>query len=171
MSAGLESGGAGAALRVQVPCIRAEEQFRPTRVTPKPIVQGPQTATVVGPSGEEIHTDEVRPREGAVPLGPLRQEGRQELVLGARVAPLGRQELRLVDIPRIGQEVVVDFLEGDPDRPLVTGRVYNAETDAAVRAAGQQDAERASSRARRWAAATRNANEIRFEDKKGAEQV
>ncbi len=94
----------------------------------KPFVQGPQTAVVVGPGGEEIYHRQVRPREGAVPLGPRRQERREELVLGARVAPVGRQELgHASHIPRIGQEVVVDFLEGDPDQPLITGRVYNAE--------------------------------------------
>ena len=64
------------------------------RRTPKPFVQGPQTAVVVGPGGRGDLHRQVRPREGAVPLGPLRQEGREELVLGARVASLGGQELR-----------------------------------------------------------------------------
>ena len=70
---------------------------------------------------------QVRPREGAVPLGPLRQEGREQLVLDPRLAPWAGKAWGAISTPRIGQEVIVDFLEGDPDQPIITGRVYNAE--------------------------------------------
>lgn len=60
-------------------------------------------------------------------MGSPRPIQRKQLLLDARVAGLGRQELGSVQIPRIGQEVIVSFLEGDPDRPIITGRVYNAE--------------------------------------------
>ena len=72
---------------------RSSQQFRPRRLTPKPFVQGPQTAVVVGPGGRGDLHRQVRPGEGAVPLGPRRQEGREQLLLDPRVAPLGRQEL------------------------------------------------------------------------------
>ena len=65
--------------------------FRPLRVTEKPVVHGPQTAIVVGPPGEKIHHRQARPRARAVPLGPLRQARRQELVLDPRVAVVGRR--------------------------------------------------------------------------------
>ena len=69
------------------------QQFRPKRLTPKPFVQGPQTAVVVGPGGRGDLHRQVRPGEGAVPLGPARQEGREQLLLDPRVAAVGRQGL------------------------------------------------------------------------------
>ena len=90
----------GAAARAAAPAIDcafvampSAQQFRPKRITPKPFVQGPQTAVVVGPGGRGDLHRQVRPREGAVPLGPLRQEGREQLVLDPRVAAVGGQEL------------------------------------------------------------------------------
>ena len=71
----------------------SSQQFRPKRQTPKPFVQGPQTAVVVGPGGRGDLHRQVRPGEGAVPLGPARQEGREQLVLDPRVAAVGGQEL------------------------------------------------------------------------------
>ena len=85
--------GAARAIGAASSAMSSEQQFRPRRTTPKPFVQGPQTAMVVGPAGDEIYTDKYRPREGAVPLGSLRQEGREQLVLDPRVAAVGRQGL------------------------------------------------------------------------------
>ena len=73
--------------------LRSAVPFRPPRTTPKPIVQGPQTAVVVGPAGRGDLHRQVRPREGAVPLGPPGQARREQLVLDPRVAGLGRQGL------------------------------------------------------------------------------
>ena len=120
------------------------------RTTPKPFVQGPQTAVVVGPAGDEIYTDKYGRVKVQFHWDRRRQEGREQLVLDPRVAAVGRQGLgRGVASPRIGQEVIVDFLEGDPDQPIITGRVYNAEQMPPYDAAGEQDAERASRRAAR----------------------
>jgi type VI secretion system secreted protein VgrG len=101
--------------------------FRPRRSAPKPVITGSQTAVVVGPPGEEIHTNE----HGCVKLhfhwdrlGSMDENASCWI----RVShPWAGQGWGAVSIPRIGQEVVVDFLEGDPDQPIVVGRVYNAQ--------------------------------------------
>ena len=102
-------------------------RFRPRRVTPQPIVKGPQTAVVTGPPGEEIHTDE----HGQIKVQfHWDREGQYDdnTSCWMRVSQVhAGQGWGAMDIPRVGEEVIVDFLEGDPDRPLVTGRVYNAE--------------------------------------------
>ena len=87
--------GSGANYQCRFVVMSSQQQFRPRRATPKPMVQGPQTAVVVGPGRRGDLHRQVRPREGAVPLGPLRQERREQLVLDARVAALGRQGLGL----------------------------------------------------------------------------
>jgi type VI secretion system secreted protein VgrG len=108
-------------------CIPADVIFRPARTTPRPIVQGPQTAVVVGPGGEEIYTD----KYGRVKIQfHWDREGKknESSSCWVRVShPWAGKGWGSVSIPRIGQEVIVDFLEGDPDRPIITGRVYNAE--------------------------------------------
>jgi type VI secretion system secreted protein VgrG len=104
------------------------EPFRAPRSTPKPIVQGPQTAIVVGPAGDEIHTD----KYGRVKVQfHWDREGKHDENSSCwmRVShPWAGKGWGAISVPRIGQEVIVDFLEGDPDRPIITGRVYNAET-------------------------------------------
>jgi type VI secretion system secreted protein VgrG len=109
-------------------CIPEDLPYQPLRETPRPVVQGPQTAIVVGPPGEEIHTDEF----GRVKVQfHWDREGQhnEKSSCWVRVSqPWAGQSWGGVSIPRIGQEVVVDFLEGDPDQPLITGRLYNAES-------------------------------------------
>lgn len=101
--------------------------FRPPRVTPRPTVRGTQTAVVVGPSGEEIYTD----KYGRVKVQfHWDREGKrnENSSCWIRVSqPWAGKGWGGVTIPRIGQEVIVDFLEGDPDHPIIVGRVYNAE--------------------------------------------
>lgn len=108
-------------------CIPHDVPFRPARITPKPTVQGPQTAIVVGRSGEEIYTD----KYGRVKVQfHWDREGKRDENSSCwiRVShPWAGKGWGAVAIPRIGQEVIVDFLEGDPDQPIITGRVYNAE--------------------------------------------
>jgi type VI secretion system secreted protein VgrG len=103
------------------------QQFRPRRLTPKPFVQGPQTAVVVGPGGEEIYTD----KYGRVKVQfhwDSRGKKDEESSCWIRVSsPWAGKGWGSVATPRIGQEVIVDFLEGDPDQPIITGRVYNAD--------------------------------------------
>jgi type VI secretion system secreted protein VgrG len=108
-------------------CIPFSTPFRPARITPQPFVQGCQTAVVVGPAGEEIYTD----KHGRVKVQfHWDREGKknENSSCWIRVShPWAGQGWGAVSIPRIGQEVIVDFLEGDPDRPMIVGRVYNAE--------------------------------------------
>lgn len=107
--------------------LSSQQQYRAPRLTPKPFVQGPQTAVVVGPSGEEIYTE----KNGCVKVQfhwdryGQRDENSSCWI---RVShPWAGKGWGSVSIPRIGQEVIVDFLEGDPDQPIVTGRVYNGD--------------------------------------------
>ena len=99
--------------------------FRPQRTTAKPIIHGAQTAVVVGEAGEEIMTD----KYGRVKVQfHWDREGRYDAASSCwiRVAQSwAGKNWGSVAIPRIGQEVVVEFLEGDPDRPLIVGSVYN----------------------------------------------
>jgi type VI secretion system secreted protein VgrG len=108
--------------------LHSQQPYRPPRVTPKPMVQGPQTAIVVGPSGEEIYTD----MYGRVKVQfHWDRYGKKDenSSCWVRVShPWAGKGWGSVSIPRIGQEVIVDFLEGDPDQPIITGRVYNAES-------------------------------------------
>ena len=103
----------------------SKQPFRPSRTTPKPMVQGPQTAVVVGPAGDEIHTDEY----GRVKIQfhwDRYGKNDENSSCWVRVShPTAGKGWGAIQIPRIGQEVIVDFLEGDPDQPIITGRVYN----------------------------------------------
>jgi type VI secretion system secreted protein VgrG len=106
-------------------CIPFEVPYRPPRVTAKPVVQGSQTAIVVGPAGEEIYTDE----HGRVKVQfHWDREGKRDEKSSCwiRVSYVSAGAgWGAIDIPRIGHEVIVNFLEGDPDRPIITGRVYH----------------------------------------------
>ena len=117
----------GASYECTFAAMSSKQQFRPGRSTAKPFVKGPQTAVVVGPAGDEIYTDE----HGRVKVQfhwdryGKRDENSSCWI---RVShPWAGKGWGAVSIPRIGQEVIVDFLEGDPDQPMVTGRVFNAE--------------------------------------------
>jgi type VI secretion system secreted protein VgrG len=97
------------------------------RGTPKPVVEGPQTAIVTGPPGEEIYPDEF----GRVKVqfhwdreGQFNEHSSCWLRVSQTHAGAG---WGMMDLPRIGEEVIVSFLEGDPDRPIITGRVYNGD--------------------------------------------
>lgn len=108
-------------------CIPASIQFRPRRMTPRPTVYGCQTAVVVGPPGEEIYTD----KYGRVKVQfHWDREGKrnENSSCWVRVSqPWAGQGWGAVSIPRLGQEVVINFIEGNPDDPIIVGRVYNAE--------------------------------------------
>jgi type VI secretion system VgrG family protein len=108
-------------------CIPSDIPFRPRRMTPRPFVQGPQTAIVVGPKGEEIYTDEY----GRIKVQfHWDRDGKQDEKTSCwvRVSQIwAGAGWGAMFIPRIGHEVIVEFLEGDPDRPIVTGGVYNGE--------------------------------------------
>jgi type VI secretion system secreted protein VgrG len=151
-------------------CVPDAVTFRPARTTPEPVVQGPQTAVVVGPSGEEIYTD----KYGRVKVQFFwDREGKknENSSCWIRVAQgWAGKNWGIVFHPRVGQEVVVSFLEGDPDRPLITGRVYNADQMPPYELPKNQTQSTIKSRSSKGGGTT-NFNELRFEDKKGNEQV
>ena len=149
-------------------CIPAALPFRPLRLTPRPMVRGTHTATVVGPPGEEIFPD----KYGRVKVQfHWDREGKYDadsscwVRVGTAIA--GRL-WGMVHIPRIGQEVVVDFLEGDPDQPIIVGSVYNADQMPAYTLPDHKTKTGFKSYSSPGGGGF---NEIRFEDKKGKEQV
>lgn len=148
--------------------IPAAVPFRPTRLTPKPIVEGAQTAIVTGPSGEEIYTDQY----GRVKVQfPWDREGayNEKTSCWIRVSQLWAGEgWGAMFIPRIGHEVIVDFLEGDPDRPIITGRVYNAKKMPPYGLDGEKTKSTIKSNSSKGGGGF---NEYRFEDKKGSEEI
>jgi type VI secretion system secreted protein VgrG len=125
-SAAEESGGAGSTYDVEVRVIPSDVPFRPQRVTRRPRVAGSQSAVVVGPPGEEIYTD----KYGRVKVQfhwDLAGEYDETSSCFIRVAQgAAGGQYGMMFLPRVGQEVIVDFLEGDPDQPIIIGRVYNS---------------------------------------------
>ncbi|WP_295458299.1 type VI secretion system tip protein VgrG [uncultured Thiodictyon sp.] len=154
--------------RSTLSAIDAAQPYRPQRVTPKPVVQGPQTAVVVGKSGEEIWTD----KYGRVKVQfhwDRYATADEKSSCWVRVAQVwaGKGWGGMM-IPRIGQEVIVDFLEGDPDQPIVTGRVYNGECMPPYGLPGMATMTALKSSSSKGGGGF---NEIRLEDKKGSEQL
>jgi type VI secretion system secreted protein VgrG len=150
--------------------LSSRQQYRPARITPKPFVQGPQTAVVVGPSGDEIYTDKYG-RVKAQFHWDREGEKNENSSCWIRVShPWAGKNWGMVAIPRIGQEVIVDFLEGDPDNPIITGRVYNAEQMPPYELPANMTQTGILSRSSKGGSGA-NANEFRFEDKKGSELV
>ncbi len=148
--------------------IDSTQPFRPARTTVRPMIPGPQTAMVVGPSGEEIHTDEY----GRVKVQfhwDRYGKADENSSCWIRVAQVwaGRQ-WGAIYTPRIGQEVVVEFLEGDPDHPLITGRVYNGQALPPYELPAKKTMSTLKSDSTKGGGGF---NEIRFEDKKGEEQI
>lgn len=167
----IESGGKhGAPYRCTVVAIPSNRQYRPPRVTPKPVVHGAQTATVVGKSGQEIWTDSY----GRVKLRfhwDRESPGDETSSCWVRVAQLwAGSNFGGIHIPRVGQEVIVEFLEGDPDRPIVTGRVYNFDNMPPYELPSNQTQSGIKSRSTLGGQA-QNFNELRFEDKLGEEEL
>ena len=146
------------------------EPLRPQRITPKPSVAGPQTAVVVGKgdAGDivpdkygrvqvQFHWDRLGAKDGAK-------------TCWVRVAsPWAGNGFGMLNLPRLGQEVVVDFLEGDPDQPLITGRVHNAEQMPPYELPANASVSTLKSRSVKGPVDA--FNELRFEDKKGSEYV
>jgi len=149
-------------------CIPDPVKFRPARVTAKPMVHGLQTAIVVGPKGEEIYTDQfgrVKVQFHWDRLGKYDENSS----LWIRVSHLwAGKRWGAVFHPRIGQEVIVQFEEGDPDRPMIVGRLYNGIEMPPYDLPGEQTKSTIKSYSSKGGDGF---NEIRFEDKKGSEQL
>ena len=164
-----EAGGAGAlAYSNEFAMIRSEVPFRPSQRTPKPIVRGPQTGVVVGPKGEEIHTD----KHGRVKVHfHWDREGKRDensscwVRVSQQWAGAGFGGMC---IPRIGQEVIVSFLEGDPDQPIIVGRVYNADQMPPFALPGKKSVSGIKSNSTPGGGGS---NELHLDDTKGSESV
>jgi type VI secretion system secreted protein VgrG len=150
--------------------IPTSQPFRPARVTPKPSITGPQTAIVTGGDGDEIHTDSY----GRVTVKfhwDRHGEANENSSCWVRVSQAwAGKTWGAIHIPRVGQEVIVEFLEGDPDRPIITGRVYNADQTVPYELPTNKTQSGIKSRSTKEGTPD-NFNEIRFEDKKGEEQL
>ncbi|MFO0757423.1 MAG: type VI secretion system tip protein TssI/VgrG [Byssovorax sp.] len=142
--------------------------FRPRRVTPRPTIKGIQTAIVVGPGGEEIYTDE----HGRVKVQfHWDRQGKKDDKSSCwiRVGQVwAGPAWGALYIPRIGHEVVVDFIEGDPDRPLIVGSVYHGANVPPYPLPGEKTKSTIKSNSSMGGGGF---NEIRFEDKKGMEEI
>ncbi|HEX3718434.1 MAG TPA: type VI secretion system tip protein TssI/VgrG [Verrucomicrobiae bacterium] len=144
------------------------EIFRPARITPKPLIQGPQTAIIVGAKGDEICTDQY----GRVKLKfhwdrYSNSDDKSSCFIRVSQAWAGKK-WGAICLPRVGQEVIVEFLEGDPDQPIITGRVYNGDAMPPYALPGEMTKSTVKSNSSKGG---QGFNEIRFEDKKGSEQV
>jgi len=151
-----------------IECIPKATPFRPPRLTPRPLISGSQTAIVTGPGGEEVHTDE----QGRVKvhfhwdrLGTRDDKSSCWVRVSQGWAGVG---YGIMFLPRIGQEVIVDFLEGDPDRPIITGRVYNGEQVPPYSLPADKTKSTIKTNSSKGGGGS---NEIRFEDKKGGEEL
>ncbi|MBN2574078.1 MAG: type VI secretion system tip protein VgrG, partial [Deltaproteobacteria bacterium] len=103
----------------------SQTPYRPPRTAPKPRIEGPQTAIVVGEANDEICTDKYGRVKVQFDWDRLGKRD-QDSSIWVRVSQVwAGKQWGAIHIPRVGQEVIVDFLDGDPDRPIVTGRVYN----------------------------------------------
>ena len=151
-------------------CIPFGLPFRPARLTPRPFVHGSQTAVVVGPSGEEIFTD----KYGRVKVQfHWDRDGKNDASSSCWVrvgTSWAGQQWGAIRIPRIGQEVIVNFLEGDPDQPIIIGSVYNASQMPPYALPASKTQSGVKSRST-LSGGPSNFNEIRFEDKKGSEEI
>lgn len=148
-------------------CIPADVHYRPARRHEKPCMRGPQSAVVTGKAGEEIYIDEfgrikvqfIWDREG-------KKDENTTCFLRVMQSWAGNQWGSWY-IPRIGHEVIVTFLDGDPDRPIVTGTVYNGKNKTVYNSGTVSGVKTRSTKG----GTADNFNEIRLEDKKGAEQI
>ncbi len=165
---GLIAGGAEMAYFNRFECIPVDVKYRPERRTPRPVVHGTQTAVVVGPAGEEIYTDE---------LGRIKvqfhwdRKGKKDENSSCwiRVGQLwAAAQWGALFIPRIDQEVIVAFHEGNPDRPVVIGCVYHKNNEPPVKLPDKKTQSTIKSDSTIGGGGF---NEIRFEDKKGQEEI
>jgi type VI secretion system secreted protein VgrG len=151
-------------------CIPFAVPYRPQRLTPKPIIQGPQTAVVVGPAGEEIYPDKYGRVKVQFHWDRLGKKDEKSSCWVRVSQPWAGKNWGAINIPRIGQEVIVEFLEGDPDRPIITGRVYNDDQMPPYTLPDNMTRSTLMSRSTKGGGSA-NYNELRFEDKKGSEQI
>jgi type VI secretion system secreted protein VgrG len=165
----------GATYQNSFTCIPASLAFRPQRLSPKPTIQGTQTAVVVGPSGNEIFTD----KYGRVKVQfPWDRQGKNDPDSSCwiRVGQIWAGKRWGASFwPRVGQEVIVAFEEGDPDQPVIVGSVYNADQMPPYLGDGPDPRHKKDNKVSGIKSNTtpggQGYNEIRFDDTKDKEQV
>ncbi len=158
--------GAGTALENHFAVIPADRTWRPQPLL-KPLVDGPQSAVVTGPAGEEIFCDEhgrVRVKFNWDRYNPSNQDSSCWIRVAQAWAGTGFGNLA---IPRVGQEVIVDFLNGDPDQPIIMGRTYHHEN----RTPGSLPGTKTQMTIRSKTYKGSGFNELKFDDATGKEQV
>lgn len=151
-----------------IPHGSGKPEYRPYLNTPKPKIYGSQTAIVVGPAGEEIFTD----KYGRVKVQfhwDRHGKANSDSSCWVRVAQsLAGNKWGSMFIPRIGMEVLVDFVEGDPDQPIITGCVYNPDTMPPYTLPDEKTKSTLKTNSTKGGGGF---NEFRIEDKKGSEQI
>jgi type VI secretion system secreted protein VgrG len=164
--------------QAQMTAIPASEPYRPKRLTPKPHTTGPESAVVVGPKGEEIYTDNYGRVKVQFPWDRIGTKDENSTCWIRVSNPWAGSNFGAIHIPRIGQEVLVDFINGDPDRPIITHRLYNENNlppwDLPANKTQSGILTRSSKGGDPGAGmkdGIGSANALRFEDKKGQEQL
>jgi type VI secretion system secreted protein VgrG len=142
--------------------------YRPLEKTPKPRIPGVQTAMVVGPSGKEIHTDQYGRVKVQFHWDRIGTDNENSSCWVRYAVPWSGKRWGWVGVPRIGQEVVIGFEEGDPDRPMITGMLYNAETMPTYELPANMTQVGIKTNSSKGG---NGANELMFEDKKDQELV
>ncbi len=164
--------GSGANTAMSFTCrftaVGQQHSYRPPRVHRKPVVRGPQTAIVVGKSGEEVWTDAYGRIKVQFHWDRLGKDDENSSCWVRVSQGWSGKGWGAMFIPRIGMEVVVAFLEGDPDRPLVTGCVYNSDAMPPYALPEYQTRSTIKSNSSKGG---NGFNEIRFEDKKDKEEI
>ncbi|MCP9266526.1 type VI secretion system tip protein VgrG [Xenorhabdus sp. XENO-1] len=160
------SSDSGTTLHSQFSFIRHNQHWRPAPRT-KPTIDGPQIAKVVGPAGEEIFCDQYGRIRLQFPWDRYGKSDDQSSCWIRVSQPWAGQGWGMLAIPRIGQEVVVDFLHGDPDQPIVTGRTYHASNIPPGALPGSKTQMAFRSKTHKG----EGYNELLFEDAKGSEKL
>ncbi len=168
---GYESGAPEQSFHNRFTAMDSKTTYRSRCTTPRPVVSGLHTAKVVGQAGEEIYTDAHGRIKVHFHWDRLGQHNENDTCWIRVASPWAGPMRGWISVPRIGDEVVVDFIEGDPDRPLVTGSVYNGTQTPPWALPANKTQTGLLSRSSKGGAGHSNANVFRFEDKKGSEQV
>lgn len=166
----VQGNAAGGAAVFHFSAIPFATQYRPPRKHPRPVIHGIQTAVVVGPPGNEIYCDKfgrVRVQFHWDRKGKLDERSSYWIRVSSAWAGTNWGQISL---PRIGQEVIIGFLEGNPDRPIITGRVYNDQQMPPYDLPANQTQSGIKSRSS-LGGQSDEFNEFRFEDKRGQEQI
>lgn len=148
-------------------CVPESIKVRPQHVLRKHMMPGPQTAIVVGPKGEEIYLDKFNRIKVQFHWDRLGKNDENSSCWIRVAESFSGKKWGTHFIPRIGQEVIVNFIDGDPDKPIVTGSVYNGDNAPPYTSKTQSGIKTHST----LKGDASNYNEIRFDDKKGSEEV